>query len=332
MRPIISQLIIISILCILTLFTLCNYPEKGTTVEANNDISGELIIFHAGSMAVPVKEISEAFKKEYPDVKILTESAGSVSCARKITDLNKICDVFISADYDVINTMLIPQYAEWNIKFAGNEMALVYNEHSKYNNNININNWHEIILRDDVRIGRSEPDADPCGYRTIITLKLAEKYYKTDNLLSQVLIKDRIYIRPKEVDLLALLETQTVDYIFLYKSVAVQHKLKYLTLPDEINLKNDGFSDLYSTADVQITDTKPGIYKTIKGEPMAYGITIPKNAPNEKAALVFVNYLLSTDKGMSIMESNGQTSLLPSFSETYKYIPSDLKRYAKNEK
>ena len=30
-----------------------------------------------------------------------------------------------------------------------------------------------------------------------------------------------------------LLETHTIDYIFLYRSVAQQHDLKYLLLPDE---------------------------------------------------------------------------------------------------
>ena len=61
-------------------------------------LSGDLIIFHAGSLAVPMKEISAAFKKLHPEVNILMESAGSVECARKITDLSKACDILAAAE------------------------------------------------------------------------------------------------------------------------------------------------------------------------------------------------------------------------------------------
>jgi len=315
--------------CFLSVILSCNNRTEQKNDDNTNTIGGEIIIFHAGSMALPIKQINEAFNKEYPDVKILTESAGSVSCARKITDLGKMCDIFISADYNVINNLLIPQYASWNIKFASNEMALVYNESSKYANTINTENWYEIILRDDVRIGRSDPNADPCGYRTILTLKLAEKYYHKDKILSQVLLKDKKYMRPKEVDLLALLETNSVDYIFLYKSVAVQHNLKYITLADEINLKSEKFSNLYASVDVVINGKKPGEYETISGETMAYGITIPKNAPNQKAALAYIDYFLAAEGGMKIIISNGQSSLIPSYTDTYLNVPDNLKKYVK---
>ena len=92
----------------------------------NTAISGYLIIFHAGSLSVPFKEIAAEFNKLYPDVKILMESAGSVASARKITDLNRPCDIMASSDYGVIDNMLIPKYADWNIKFVSNELSIVY--------------------------------------------------------------------------------------------------------------------------------------------------------------------------------------------------------------
>lgn len=304
--------------------------EKNIITDKDTIPKGQLVIFHAGSMAMPLKEIITAFNGIYPDVKILTEAAGSVACARKITDLNKICDVFISADYGVINTLLIPQYAEWNIKFAGNEMAIVYNEKSKYADKINSDNWHHVLLKDDVRYGRSDPNADPCGYRTVLTAKLSEKHYAKKGFASTLLEKHHKYIRPKEVDLLALLETGSVDYIFLYRSVAVQHNLQYIKLPDEINLKNDSLAELYAQVSIEINGSKPAEKEVVRGEPMAYGITIPKDAPNKKAALLFVKFMLS-EKGQDIMEKNGQHSLIPSISDTYNAIPEDLKKYAKKE-
>ena len=106
---------------------------------------------------------------------------------------------------------------------------------------INSDNWYEILLNKNVAFGRSDPNADPCGYRSVLTMKLAEKYYKKVGLAAEMLKKDHKYIRPKEVDLIALLEAGEMDYFFIYRSVAEQHKMKYVILPDEINLKTPAF-------------------------------------------------------------------------------------------
>ncbi len=289
--------------------------------------SNELIIFHAGSLSVPFKEIAESFKKENPDIKIVMEAAGSRKCARKITDLNRECDVMASADYKVIDNLLIPEYADWNIKFAGNEMAIVYHEKSRQNTEINKDNWYRVLMNDEVVFGRSNPDFDPCGYRAVLVAKLAEKYYRQPGMTEKILHKDVNYIRLKEVDLIGLLETDVIDYIFLYRSVAEQHGLKYLVLPDSINLKNPGLADHYATATIEISGKKPGETITQKGEAMVYGVTIIKNSPNKEAAMKFVRFLLSSEKGMAIMEKNGQQSLVPSPTDTYNKIPKELKQF-----
>ena len=290
--------------------------------------SEQLIIFHAGSLAVPFKEISEEFKSRHPDVKIILEAAGSRICARKISDLKKNCDVMASADYTVIDNLLIPEHADWNIKFASNEMAIVYVEDSKQANNINKDNWFDILLQKDVAFGRSDPNSDPCGYRALLVTTLAEKFYNRPGLVDAIKSKDQQYIRPKEVDLLALLETGVIDYIFLYRSVAVQHNLKYLVLPDEINLKKAGLSDFYKTASVSLTGKQPGTFITKTGEPIIYGITIPKNAPNRKLATAFLTFLLETDSGGAILEKNGQCFVVPSTTETFNKLPESLKIFA----
>ena len=298
-----------------------------TKKEKHN--TNRLIIFHAGSLSVPLKQIKEAFTAEHPDVIIQLEAAGSRTCARKISDLKKPCDIMASADYTVINTLLIPDYTDWNIKFASNEMTLVYTEKSKRGEDITKDNWYDILSDKDVYFGRSDPNADPCGYRAVLTMKLAENYYKKAGLSESLLKKDNEYIRPKETDLLALLESHTIDYIFLYRSVAQQHDLKYLLLPDEINLKKPALADFYKTASIEISGKEPGTTVTKKGAPMVYGITIPKNAPNPELAKKFVAFILDASKGMAIMEKNGQPSMVPSPSDTYNAIPDALKQYAK---
>ena len=288
-----------------------------------------LVIFHAGSLSVPFSRIAAAFEKENPGVKVEREAAGSRTCARKITDLKRPCDVMASADYTVINRLLIPGYASWNIRFASNEMVIAYRPDSAYSDKINAGNWYRIMQREDVSIGRSDPDSDPCGYRSVMTCKLAEIYYGKPGLARRLLEKDLRNLRPKETDLLALLETGEIDYLFIYRSVARQHGLKFVILPDEINLKNPKYGDFYSRVEVKISGKTPGTFITKKGAPMVYGLTIPKNAPEPELAAGFVSFLLDPEKGMKIMESSGQPSVIPSVSLTYENIPKPLRKYAR---
>jgi len=322
-----TKIILISLALVLSVLT--GFVVRSSWLETDSHMaSQQLIIFHAGSLAVPFKQICEEFNKSYPDVKIIREAAGSRLCARKIADLHRPCDVLASADYTVIDTLLIPQHANWNIKFAANEMVIAGRSDSRTAGQINKNNWHEILLQKDIAFGRSDPNADPCGYRAVITIKLAEKFYNRPGLADKMLAKDQRYIRPKEVDLLALLEVGELDYMFIYRSVAEQHKLAYIMLPDEINLKKTQLRDLYRTASVKITGNTPGTFITKFGEPIVYGVTIPKNAPNHELALVFVNYLLDANKGGAILENNGQTSVVPSSTDTFDSLPECLKTFA----
>lgn len=300
----------------------------GRRVETVNPISGELTILHAGSLSLPMKAAVDSFKRIHPDVTFKLESAGSIECARKITELGKQCDVMISADYKVIDKLLIPRFASWNIPFAGNEMAIVYHDQSRYSGEIDNDNWFDILAKEDVAYGRSDPNSDPCGYRTVMTLKLAEKFYFNNKIARTILEKDLKYMRPKEVDLLALLESNSIDYIFLYKSVAIQHGLRYLSLPQEINLSNIAMEGLYKTVSVEVKGETPESLITMIGEPMVYGLTIPRNAPNPKLAQEFVQYFLDAKGGQAIMKEMGQTAIVPSATISYDSIPDALKRFA----
>ncbi len=282
--------------------------KKATAVDKS-----ELIIFHAGSLAVPFRQICEEFSRADPSVNIFCEAAGSRVCARKITDLNRPCDIMASSDYTVIDALLVSKHADFNIKFASNEMVIAFRENSAMTDQINKNNWFEILLKKDVAFGRSDPNSDPCGYRSVLVMKLAEKYYSRPSLTAEMTGKDQKYIRSKEVDLLALIETGELDYIFIYRSVAKQHGLEILTLPDQINLSNAEFADFYKTASLRLTGKRPGEFITKKAQPILYGVTIPKNAPNRELAERFLKFLLDPDKGGAILEKNGQNFIASSF-------------------
>ncbi len=293
--------------------------------------SGEIIIFHAGSLSVPFKEIADEFMKLHPSVKVLLEPAGSLVCARKITELKKPCDIIASADYFVINKLLIPGYTSWSIRFATNEIVLAFQEKSRYSTEIDSSNWADIILREDVSFSRSDPDSDPCGYRTVMTFRLAEKYYSRPGLADKLLAKDRDFIRPKEVDLVALVESNAVDYMFQYRSVAIQHNLKYIELPSKINLGDPSKDNFYNSVDVEVTGNTPGSKITVKGEYINYSLSILKDAADYQNAVNFLTLLLGP-KGQSIFRKYGQQPIIPFSTEEPDLIPPQLRSLLKSEK
>lgn len=266
-----------------------------------------LIIFHAGSVSKPIHEVSEAFQKLHPGVKILHEAAGSVESARKIIDLKKPCDLFVSADISVIEKFLWPQYTKEWYGFAGNSIGIAFTQQSRCAAEIGASNWHELLLRDDVNFARSDPQADPCGYRTLFVWQLAEKFYSKPGIYKKMAAKDQRFIRPKETDLLMLLQTHNVDYIFIYRSVAKQHGLKFVELPDSINLSNPQLEEYYHNASLNLRGKNPNDSIKQQGNAIVYGVTIPQNALNRQLAQEYLRFLLDRNLGLRIFREAGHT-------------------------
>jgi len=285
----------------------------------------KIIIFHAGSLSKPMEELKNAFTKKYPEYEVIMESAGSRACCRKVTDLHRDADIIFSADYKVFDDLLIPDYADWYIDYAVNKVVIAYTDHSKYSDEINEKNWFDILARKNVEFGHSDPNLDPAGYRTLMCWQLANKYYGKDilSLLDNACKSENI--RPGSVQLLSMLQNYSLDYAFEYESVCMQHHLKYVELPDEIDLSNQNFSEKYAKASVKVTGKDKGTFSVISGSPIVYAITILKHAKNKEGAIKFLDFLLS-DEGRKIFSDN-QSLLSKPIAGGSGTIPKELIKY-----
>lgn len=317
--------IIIIILAVLGVGVLAYQQSHKTTLK----------IYCAGSLAKPLTDAAKEFENRNPDVKIEIESHGSAEAIRQITDLKKPGDIVAVADYDLIDKRMIPKYATWNIQFARNELVIAYTDKSKYKNEINGENWYQIFQRPDVKYGFSNPNLDPCGYRAVMMIQLANKYYNNDTIFENLIAKHtsitsvandsgyvvyapsdlkpdkKVMIRPKEVDLVSALESGQIDYLIIYKSVAMQHKLKYVELPEKLNLKSTKYEKEYKKISlVQYADTKKQV---VKLKPIVYGITVVNNSKHKDLAEKFVQFLLSKD-GQEVLKRNYQEPIVPAVS------------------
>ncbi len=310
----------------------------------------KLIIFHAGSLSLPLKNLEDEFTK-YAEENLKTrvtfqdEASGSVKAVRKVTDLGKKADIVATADYTLIPQMLVPNYTDFYVLFATNEIVIAFTNRSKYANQINSNNWYEILAKPDVTFGFSDPNQDPCGYRSVMVTKLADLYYgkpifetlieKNTNIIAngthiyapkEIQVKDkRVVIRPKETDLTGLVESGSLDYYFIYKSVAEQHHLRYITLPDEISLRDFKKGSYYGQVSITIGSTG----KTLKAKPIVYGITVLRNAPHKKLALEFLRYLLG-ENGKKTFKENYQDFLNPPIA--FGNVPEEIRDMVKVER
>jgi molybdate/tungstate transport system substrate-binding protein len=272
----------------------------------------KVIIFHAGSLSVPFAKIEADFEAMHPNIDVQREAGGSTKMARMIADKGKPADIMASADFTVIDKALIPKHAAWNIRFASNQLVLCYTEKSRFADEINADNWTQILERKGVVWGHSDPNLDPCGYRSLMVLQLAEKFTRQPGLYDRLIAnRPKANVLPKAAQLVSLLKNGKMDYGWEYLSVAVQHGLRYITLDDHINLGNYKFDNFYAQAAVKVTGKKPGTWITRTGKSCTYGITLIKDAPNREGAIKFLSYLLAPQGGLKVLKEMGQPPFVP---------------------
>ncbi len=254
-----------------------------------------LIVFNAGSLAGPLRAALDSFAL-HNAVEVRQENAGSVEVARKLTELHQIPDLVAVADYEVIPRYLMPEYATWYAQFARNRMVLAYTDRSRGAKEMSADSWWRILERPGIEMGRADPSLDPNGYRTLLTLQLAERHYKQPGLYAKIIAAAPARnVRPKEADLVSLLQLGEMDYIWSYESIAQASGLRYVTLPPEIDLSSAADSASYATASVRVKGKTPTDSATIRGAPILYGLTVPTRAPHRAVAERLAAFLLSAD-------------------------------------
>jgi molybdate/tungstate transport system substrate-binding protein len=280
------------------------YVVAGACVVAactsSKDSSGateerRIVVYNAGSLALPLRAALDSFAA-IEKVSVEQENAGSLETARKLTELGKIPDIVAVADYDVIPLLLMPDHATWYAKFAHNRMVLAYTDRSRGGSEITSDNWWHVITRPGVQVGRADPSLDPNGYRTLLVWQLAERHYKQPGLGARMLTTAPARnVRPKEADLVGLLQAGEFDYIWSYESIAQGVGLKYVTLPEAVDLSSPADSATYAVASVRVAGKTPRDSLTMRGQPIVYAFTIPTRAPHPSVATRFAIYLASPD-------------------------------------
>ncbi len=314
--------------------------------------ASQLIVYHAGSVTAAFKKIEAAFIAEHPDVAIVDKFGGSVNLARQVTVGGEPADLYASADYEDIDVLLKPKWANYTIRFAQGAMVLVYkiddanplarvdaiaDPSVPFNPNSNppsipnvAPNWYSILSQPGVWIGGGDPSTDPGVYRGLLIMQLAEKYYRQPGL-DQALYKNDTYRDGDKSP------APPADYRFVYEHSALtlarkDPKVGLALLPAEIAMSDSSQEAFYSQASLSI----PGLAKddphvTIKGSRVTWGITLLNSSKNPENAIAFLQFLLTPGKGPALEQETGPEPIVPAVvsKDDYTRVPDTLRPLVK---
>jgi len=265
-----------------------------------------VVVFTAASLAVPFRVALDSFARR-TRVVVQQENGASLELARRITDLHRVPDVIALADQEVFPQLLVPRATSWYARFARNRMVLAYTDRSKEAAQLTAATWHRVLLRPDVRVGRSDPRLAPVGYRTLLLYRLAESFYRQPGLAARLEARTPpALLRANASELVALLQAGELDYIVDYESLARANRLRFVRLPPEIDLGDPARSREYARASVRVarrTDTT-----TYVGSPIVYAVSVPRAAPHPGAGARFLAYLLSP-AGQAVLRAHAVDAL-----------------------
>jgi molybdate/tungstate transport system substrate-binding protein len=270
---------------------------------SGDGMASSMTIFHAGSLAPPFSEAEPRFEDEN-GVDVTREAKGSVASTQKITQQGRKADALGVSDFRLIRDRVVPDYGDWVIVFTTNAMSIQYREDSPGAGDISKDNWWEVLSRDDVTIGHSDPAVDPGGYRAVMTMQLGREAFEGERLYDdstyQAMMDNATVPTGTETNLEGQLESGELDYVLYYQSISSTSGKPFVDLQPQVDLSRatSQYAQHYAKAEVE---TGSG---TFTGAPIAYGMTVPNVARASGRGAQWVEYFV-TEPGREILRNKG---------------------------
>lgn len=247
-----------------------------------------LAIFHADSLAGPMRAAKAAFEARHPGTTISLVSGGSPDLAARILK-GETCDVFASSSPTVIGEDLIGKKvagtendaATWYVVFSADEMVII----TAKGNPLGITQVSD-LARPEVSFVRVTGEKDLATNRSIeFVMRAAAKEGVPD--LAQAII-DRAPADPATAvavpDVVAAVREGRANAGVVYYSAALaaRNEVEAIRFPASVNMS----------------------------EAIRNAATVPGTAKHPQEAVAFVAFLLSTE-GQGILQETGQPPVVP---------------------
>jgi len=289
-------------------------PDNNTDLSSTNDTNknpslqktkeNKLHIVVSDTLTGLIEKLKTPFLKKNKTINLKISTSPESLLENKVKNNAEATDLILSTDYKSLQLSLLANgLCDFVTIFATDEIIICRSNKSTSGDKISTNNWQWILSQKKISFGHVNPNTDICGRKTMMTWELADNYYRAnvkgrkikENMMAP---KGRKMVRPSQIQLLPLLATGTIDFIFIYRSLAEQHNLPYTRLRPEYNLSKWKYRKRYSKVK----------YNDQIGEPISLSFTICNKSKNQKTAGSFANFILSSE-GRKIITNAGLTPL-----------------------
>ena len=251
-------------------------------------MASSLTVFHADSLAGPMKELKAAFEARQKGITVHLVTGRSEPLAEQILK-GDACDVFAPSSADVIEKLLLGKTiagtdqvaAAWYIIFSANEMVVI----TRKGNPLGIKNMTD-LSRPGVTFTRVTGEKDLATNRSILFLKQAAALEGQPDLAQKIIDGSSVDLsKPQTVPetIQAVIQGKADAAVVYYSAaVAAQANLDIVRFPASVNQSDK----------IQNAVTVPGL---IKGKEMA---------------VEFVKFMISAE-GQHILKQTGQPPVIP---------------------
>ena len=283
-------------------------PSMSSTMSStmmSSSPSAPLILYSADSFVIEASMLESAFTNSTGIPMAPPKAGGSLLLASEIAQGNPV-SVFISLSHGAVTAAhLGNESSGWAIAFASDQMTLAYSSATLQNPAANAtvtacnsalaanttaawNTCFTMLTSGPVKVGTGNPNADPSGYRGWIVLEAAGQAYANNSSYyeDRLISNNGNVTAASAADLIAPLQAGQIQFLWIYKSSAIAHKLNYLQLPGRVNLGSSKYSSFYSKFSYQLAT---GVQT---GGVIRLWITVPADSTDTADSLQFVAFVV----------------------------------------
>lgn len=236
-------------------------------------------VTYAGSLVATMEGPLKAALSRDTGLHLAGEAKGSKALANLIAAGLRSPDVFISADPALIEKLNAScQLVKGYVIFGSARMVVAYSARSPHSALFSRAaagkaSILDVLADPSVRVGRTDPQLDPKGARTLRVLRLLGAHFH--NPAEARAIEQKAQTFPEE-DLAVRVESGELDAGFFYSTEIPGRELRAVELPGDANLSRD----------------------------IAYALAVMSAAPHPSAARVFADFMLH-GAGRAILQKAG---------------------------
>ena len=251
-------------------------------------MEARVTVFHADSLAGPMKELKAAFEAAPKGIAVHLVAGRSEPLAEQILKGDP-CDVFASSSAEVIDKLLLNKKitgtdqvaAGWYIIFSANEMVVI----TRKGNPLGISKIAD-LSRPEAKFTRVTGEKDLATNRSILFLKQAAALEGQPEL-AQKIIDSCIFNSSQSQTVPETIQAVTqgkADAAVVYYSAAMaaQSKLDIIRFPSSVN----------------------------QSDKIQNAVTVPGRTQHPQIAIEFVNFIVSP-AGQDILKQTGQPPVIP---------------------